>query len=324
MTHNAVDYSSADLPEHDRFDIWHEIFARKMVGFEMSHTDQRPFFTEAQFRSFGAVRMARNTSTAMRFVRSRQIISNGDSDFFGLPLCVDGTWEVKQRKRRLAINRQTIALVDLGDVMEGGLHTGFPGNYHTLVSLCLPKEEFLKRAPHTERLLMTPFRSQEGLDLLVNYLGMIDTQSFGRDPSLDQLIGEQIMDIVAFLCRPHKLDTGGVRAARKAALAHYLERHYREPGLSVSDIASALKISRRYLYELLDESEETITKTLNRLRLERARRLLTDPNYQHVSIVEVAFQSGFNDLSYFYRQFRRRFGEAPGAFRLSRTLSNKL
>jgi AraC-like DNA-binding protein len=34
-------------------------------------------------------------------------------------------------------------------------------------------------------------------------------------------------------------------------------------------------------------------------------------------ISEIAYQVGFNDLSYFNRTFRRRFGPSPGAMRES-------
>jgi len=41
---------------------------------------------------------------------------------------------------------------------------------------------------------------------------------------------------------------------------------------------------------------------------------------QDFGIADIAFDSGFGDISYFYRQFRRRYGEAPGAFRTRRIL----
>lgn len=47
-------------------------------------------------------------------------------------------------------------------------------------------------------------------------------------------------------------------------------------------------------------------------RIERAARGLRSPD---ASVTDVAFGAGFNDLSYFARMFRRRFGVSPSHFR---------
>ncbi len=62
---------------------------------------------------------------------------------------------------------------------------------------------------------------------------------------------------------------------------------------------------RRYL-------GETASELLNRLRLDLAERLLSTT---HLDVSEVAYASGFANLSYFFRLFRRRNQLSPGAYR---------
>lgn len=59
-------------------------------------------------------------------------------------------------------------------------------------------------------------------------------------------------------------------------------------------------------------SGASFTSRLNKLRLRKAAELL-----QHAQrrISDVAFECGFNDLSYFNRCFRRRFGLTPSVAR---------
>jgi AraC-like DNA-binding protein len=54
---------------------------------------------------------------------------------------------------------------------------------------------------------------------------------------------------------------------------------------------------------------------LTELRLRKAADLLTRAGGGGGRISDIAFDCGFNDLSYFNRCFRRRFGLTPSAAR---------
>ena len=51
------------------------------------------------------------------------------------------------------------------------------------------------------------------------------------------------------------------------------------------------------------------------LRLQHSVGLLARAHLTRQKISEVALSSGFNDLSYFHRCFRRRFGMTPATAR---------
>ena len=62
-----------------------------------------------------------------------------------------------------------------------------------------------------------------------------------------------------------------------------------------------------------EEQYHAWTARLNELRLRKAAELLARSETRRIS--DVAFDCGFNDLSYFNRCFRRRFGLTPTAAR---------
>jgi AraC-like DNA-binding protein len=64
---------------------------------------------------------------------------------------------------------------------------------------------------------------------------------------------------------------------------------------------------------LLFDAGASFSVRLNELRLRKAADLLACGGNPRIS--EVAFACGFNDLSYFNRCFRRRFGLTPTAAR---------
>jgi AraC-like DNA-binding protein len=94
-----------------------------------------------------------------------------------------------------------------------------------------------------------------------------------------------------------------------------LEKRFAEPDFSAHKLAAAAGLSERYVNELLYEAGASFTMRLTELRLRKAADLLTRVGGGGGRISDIAFDCGFNDLSYFNRCFRRRFGLTPSAAR---------
>jgi len=110
-------------------------------------------------------------------------------------------------------------------------------------------------------------------------------------------------------------DERGGRAARLATIKDDITRHLTDARLSVHTVAARHKISPRYVQRLFDEIGSTFTGYVMEQRLERARRLLSDPALSDRTLTTIAFAAGFNDLSHFHRRFRARYGAAPSDLR---------
>ena len=105
---------------------------------------------------------------------------------------------------------------------------------------------------------------------------------------------------------------GGLRAVRLKAVLMILEKRFVEPDFSAHRLAAEAGLSERYVNELLYEAGASFTTRLNELRMRKAADLLARKEGR---ISDIAFECGFNDLSYFNRCFRRRFGLTPTAAR---------
>jgi AraC-like DNA-binding protein len=84
---------------------------------------------------------------------------------------------------------------------------------------------------------------------------------------------------------------------------------------SLSEIAARHRLSPRYVRMLFQTEGMSFTDFVREERLKRAHAKLLSPRFNHVRISEIAYEVGFNDLSYFNRAFRRRFGHSPGELR---------
>ncbi|MEO1229559.1 MAG: helix-turn-helix domain-containing protein [Myxococcota bacterium] len=85
--------------------------------------------------------------------------------------------------------------------------------------------------------------------------------------------------------------------------------------LSLESLAASLDVSGRTIQRAFARQGETFSAFVAERRMAYAARLLADPSEKGRTVLEIALQSGFVDLSSFYHAFRARFGCTPGAFR---------
>lgn len=113
-------------------------------------------------------------------------------------------------------------------------------------------------------------------------------------------------------------------ASRKPLVSEALllmESHL-EQRLSISDIASLLKISRRQFDRIFkEELQDTPQSYYRNLRLSRASGLLIQTN---LNITEVAIGCGFQSASHLGKHFLERFGTTPGKYRRKHGASTQI
>jgi AraC-like DNA-binding protein len=95
----------------------------------------------------------------------------------------------------------------------------------------------------------------------------------------------------------------------------YVETHLRDPDLTARRAAEDLGISPRTLYAVLEDRSVGFADLVARRRVERSLALLAIPEPDAMPIAEVAYLSGFEDLSTYYRRFRRYMQMTPGCWR---------
>ena len=84
-----------------------------------------------------------------------------------------------------------------------------------------------------------------------------------------------------------------------------------DPDLTPAQVAAKAGISVRTLHRIFQETGETFWSWIRDKRLERCYADLTAPPLSKRTITEVAFRWGFNELSTFDRNFRKRYGSSP-------------
>ena len=93
----------------------------------------------------------------------------------------------------------------------------------------------------------------------------------------------------------------------------YYEAHHHPEPFSMDSVCRETGFSKSYICHTFKEvTGQTVLDYVNFLRCNHARSLLASGKY---NVGESALQSGFSNLSYFSRTYRRIMGELPSVRR---------
>ncbi|MDF2713981.1 MAG: two-component system response regulator, partial [Paenibacillus sp.] len=111
-----------------------------------------------------------------------------------------------------------------------------------------------------------------------------------------------------------------VRAGRSMTTGEEIAREVKsymdenlEQELNLADISKQFHINPSHLSEVFKKIVgKTFTDYLTEIRLKRAEALLSDPI---LKLTDIAFMSGFSNISYFSTVFKKHYGEPPTEYR---------
>jgi len=146
--------------------------------------------------------------------------------------------------------------------------------------------------------------------LAVAYMGLVQRRVFRSEP-----IGN-FLPVQKY--RSSSL-TEGASASIKTRLERLLneEQVFRENELRLTDLAAYLDIGHHQLSQVINEQYGVnFFELINRYRVEHVKRLLADPAYSRLTIIQIAYEAGFNNKVSFNRYFKKEIGLTPSAYRI--------
>ena len=132
----------------------------------------------------------------------------------------------------------------------------------------------------------------------------------GYELALKALFLQTVFLLLQYSERNLVSDTGTSSDKLKQVL-DYIEFHYAE-AISVSDLAKLCYFSDYHFMRFFKKHMNmTCVEYINNLRLEKSVELFEQGNS---SILEVSLSTGFHNLSYFHKVFKRKYHMTPKAF----------
>lgn len=314
-------FSSKDLPAHlgekAKFDLWQDIHVAQIWSVEYTTSDRLPFEADIEATSVGSLvigQMAGTIKTATRV--NRNIAEDQNDSYLLLVNKAQTALAGKQFGRDYAVGRGEAALVSAAEPLKM-----YGADENVWMNVVLPREVLTRAFPHVDsRLALKIGQDNEALALLGRYCQLLESGPALTNPDLITHAESTIVDLIG-LATGAKGDAAelaglrGLRAARLQAVLASIADNYANPELSAQGVARELKLSPRYVHDLLQETGISFSERVLELRLQKSLSMLQDRRSDGLRISEIALICGFSDIAYFNRCFRRRFGSTPSGAR---------
>ena len=302
------------LSDRQRFIRFAELFEHFSNTGELDPASDVPFRAAMNSIHVGTTMLGRCDGTFTTVRREfRQVLATNDDRYCLVRNSGHRESRLTHRGREFVLRPGSIALLKLDDPFLGVDGT----NQKRFTNVHLPTATLRSMVAGVDNLVGCELAPGGALSLAMDYSDMLLKHPDAVDEA-GMAIAAHLLDLAAIglgARSDHAMaaQRGGLRAVRLKAVLMILERRFAEPDFSALKLAFEAGLSERYVNELLYEAGASFSVRLNELRLRRAAELLSHDGERRIS--DVAFECGFNDLSYFNRCFRRRFGLTPSAAR---------
>lgn len=234
---------------------------------------------------------------------------------FYLYLQLDGQGVVRQDGRHATLGCGDFVLCD------GGRHFDLiPGANGRMLVLIIPTGKLRRHIACPESLVALAMEGASGVGgLLSGFLRQLCAQTLpARDGAGTEQIAGAILELLgaayAQVPRTHA-ERSSRGTAHRIRIINYIHAHLYDPDLTPAQIASACRITTRYLHYLFSDGDETVTRYILKRRLEACSQALLADSQHGRTVTAIAFDHGFNSATHFGRVFRSHFGMTPREFR---------
>lgn len=97
------------------------------------------------------------------------------------------------------------------------------------------------------------------------------------------------------------------------------QKLYTQPSLSLADLAEAIDIKPYQLTQILNRIlQQSFNDYINAFRVAEAVRMIESPDFDHYTLLSIAYESGFNSKATFNRIVKKVTGKSPNQIKQER------
>lgn len=311
---DALYFSTKDVAAKDRFAYWKDIVCNNVINVdcEKTHADA-DFNGRLRVENYSDVILSEMHSQACRFIRNTEHIHKTKNDFILVTLRLNS-----KARKTLDAKSYNVTSGDIS-IYHGtrASRLNVNDNVDALIYQ-FPINHLYKFIKHPEDLHGSLISNKSQLGKLIsNYILTLATEIGRIAPATVPVIFDNFLQLLFLGLTSDKQNDMHAECAQLPLLTQikdYITLNLANPLLSPEYIARNFRISLRYLYNLFENDDATLCQFIMNERLILAnKRLLQESSTKSIS--EIAFDSGFNNVSHFCKIFKKKYNVTPSELR---------
>ncbi|WP_053187536.1 helix-turn-helix domain-containing protein [Pseudomonas thivervalensis] len=304
--------STLDIPPGQRLGYWRDMICGPVVPLEFELLDRKPLDASLSWWEIGDLRLSQIEASPHRVRRSP---ARAGMDSLVLDFVLEGHCYIEQDGRRVGIGPGSGAICNAARPYI----QYFPETCKLAV-LTFPRELLSRQVAAIDRGTATDLGNGSQLfPLLSAYVKQLITQAPSLTPTTTQVVAQHLSDLICGAIGETlsqvPLPLSEHKVATLIRVHAYVSAHLHESSLNPEAVANALRVSTRYINQLLEAEGVSLGRLILRKRLEAVADALRDPNMTTRSISTLALAFGFNDLTHFSKTFRQQHGVSAREYR---------
>ncbi len=292
------------------YEAWREGICRGFCRLDVAPAEDGYIDCHNDIVSLHSIAIATPRGSSARFARARDLLADGCDDLV-LISATRGKVRVTQGTKAIDLAAGQMCLTEMN--IAGAVDLTRSGTFSTTR---FPRRLLMQLAPSAEMQLARTLGHDRALGrMIVRYIALCHDVGGELDLLGRKAAAQHLTDLVGqYLGAPAQDDPAaqrGVAAARLDLVKADILRNLDSSDLTIESVARASGLSLRQAQRLFASAGTTFTEFVLEQRLLLSRQLLGQETARHRKISDIAFSAGFNDLSYFHRAFRKRFGVTP-------------
>jgi AraC-like DNA-binding protein len=307
--------TTSDIAEQKRAQYWQDAVCDTFVELDCQVRPDRPFFGELVTAQCEGLHFSRVRADEQTVKRTPTRISRAREEVMLISLQVSGIGSINQDGREARLEPGDFACYD----STRPYTLRFDSTFEQLV-LHMPRDAMVRRIGRTETWTARRVAAASPVGSLV--LPFVRrTASIVSDvaPATASRLSETCLSLVTAALGENLSDTLEGQSAARTALTFrakaVIEGNLHDHTLNTEKVAAMLCISPRYLQDLFQAEQTTVSDWIWMRRLEKSRRDLADPLRARDSIAQIALACGFLDFGHFSRRYKEAFGVPPRQYR---------
>lgn len=313
MAQLANTMNTDDVSARDRIPYWSDWIDRLFQGLRSDLYGDTRFDGRMDSLHAGDLILTRLEADRHRVMRSASDVRASETGYLKIVAPFLGCAGVEQQGREAWVTPGQWCIYDTTDTYA----VSNPTRVEHLIVM-VPKAQLAERGLAIGELMARPLGSQGGMARVA----LETMRSAWRElPAMTADGARALGDMITQCVHLSLLDLAGrgtaitQREALRERIKQHVARHLADPSLTVEQIARALGVSRRQLYNAFGDETDGVAGYLMARRVEACRAAFDDPRLMHRSITEIALASGFANAAHFSRLFRARTGQTPSEYR---------